>query len=377
MALIYSIGENLVSNEEVERLNRTGEIKTFINEFFEKNNRKASFKLKSLSVPSEEVMRPLKIDENRIVPHSPIGIGKPLTVYIQHIYLGNNGKKDLLVTSAMKSIIETKAASRAINLLRKKAKKKGHIDDIFATELGTPLIHYSPSLTESYTILTVEMILDRFNQEIFDQVGDVMQTAGAIPIFASVSQFLLGGGAISKIIGKLGESIFDGAPFFRASGKLTFSFAGEPQTLPGQAMLVQDEHEKFLLNNYKLNDEGKLVGKTDNEPYNGNFPYITLYYDGTLHDEYKSFKPLLDAIDILDKFYHLKTPNQQMRADALIDALKLYNDLSFRNKALELKEEMELLDNKESEEYKELLKKYEAYKKNIQTELFKIGEGAS
>lgn len=372
MALIYAFGENLVPVAEVERLNRKGEIAKFLDDFFEKG-KTTSLKLRTLSVPSESVIRPLTLTEGRMVQPSVIGIGKPLTVYIQHIYLGENGKRDLLITSAMKTIKENKPAPRAINLLREKAKKKGHIDTILATEQGSPLIYYSPSLTESYTILTIEMILDRFNQEIFNQIGDVLQTAGAIPIFASVNKFLLAGGALSKIIGKLGESIFDGAPFFRASEKLTFNFAGERQTLPGQALLVEDEHESFLLDNCNLNEKGQLVSKTDNTLYNGNFPYITVYLDGTVHDEYKSFKPFIDSIDILDKFYHLKTPNQPMRADALIDAMKLYNDMSFRDKALKLKEQMEPLDV-ESEIYKELEKKYEAYKKNIQNDLFMISE---
>jgi len=369
MAIIYSIGKNLVSVDEYERLNQQGQISDFIKE---PKNKRFEFDLRGSKISCDSLFRTFTLAGGETVEPQPIGIGKPLTVYIQHIYLGDNGKNDLLVTSAIKSIIESKPAPRAINLLIEKAKNKDHVD-FTATDLCTPLVYYSPSLTESYTILTIEMILDRFNKEIFDQIGEGMNTAGALPIFATASQFLFAGGAISKLIGKIGESIFDGSPFFRESKKLTFDFAGMPQILSGQILLVNDEHEQHILTNYNVDQKGKLVPKNATIPADVNYPYITIYLDGTPHDEFKKFKPQTDSIDIVDRFFHIKTTNQQMQMASLIDAVSLYNDFSYREKAMNIKNQLDGMSNA-SPEYKNLKVKYEAILKNIQNDLFKIKE---
>jgi hypothetical protein len=80
-------------------------------------------------------------------------LGKPLTVQLRHIYTGNKaegfwGTKDMLVASAMKSISTYDAAPRAINFLVPKTKNNRNFRAVDATDKGTPIICYSPSLPQ-------------------------------------------------------------------------------------------------------------------------------------------------------------------------------------------------------------------------------------
>ena len=88
------------------------------------------------------------------IKFEPIGIGRPLIVEVRRVYTGSHPapgwfseSKDMLVTSAMKSIATFNAAPRAVNFLKKGVERKTTLTQVAATSDGTPLVYYSFAMT--------------------------------------------------------------------------------------------------------------------------------------------------------------------------------------------------------------------------------------
>jgi len=120
-------------------------------------------------VKATEVAERAKFAEANVAGFTEIGLNKPLTAQIRHVYTGQfpkhsffSGTKDMLVTSAMKDVSVFNAASRAVNFLRKDVGANSGFDSPAATEQGTPLVWYTPAVTSSSTILTLEIVLMSF-----------------------------------------------------------------------------------------------------------------------------------------------------------------------------------------------------------------------
>jgi hypothetical protein len=91
-----------------------------------------------------EVAERAKIVEANIADFTQIGINRPLTAQIRHVYTGwfpkqrfLSGNKDMLVTSAMKDVAVFNAVSRAVNFLRKDVPANSGFDSPAATDQGT------------------------------------------------------------------------------------------------------------------------------------------------------------------------------------------------------------------------------------------------
>ena len=101
----------------------------------------------------------------------PIGMGKPLTIEIRHIYTGQFPKtrrvfrngllpdraRDMLVTSAVRSQTVAAAAPRAVNVLEQDVKPHSHWNNPSAVKRGTRLVYYSPAQLDRQTDLTLEV----------------------------------------------------------------------------------------------------------------------------------------------------------------------------------------------------------------------------
>src|SRR5205823_2086794 len=126
-----------------------------------------------------------------------IGLNKPLTVQIRHVYSGQFPKqsffsknKDMLVTSAMKDVAVFNAQPRAVNFLRKSVGAKSNFDSPDATAQGTPLVCYSPAVTSSSTILTLEIVFDEFPDELISKVSGAISSLAGVPLFLPASGYL-------------------------------------------------------------------------------------------------------------------------------------------------------------------------------------------
>ena len=192
--------------------------------------------------------------------------------------------------------------------------------------------------------------------------------AAGLPVFASASFYLLAAGTITKIIGKAGESIFDGNIVFKVTEEISFERPGVKIPAAGYRLLTQDNFDSSILKDYSINADGMLVN-AKGKKYNGDYPYLVISLDGKENSDYNSFTPTAMSASLLDRFYNVKE-GKETSIDLLMDSLKLYNDWTYRKKADDLQQELGSLD-KNSDRYKKLLEKYQATVANITNPVFR------
>jgi len=71
----------------------------------------------------------------------------------------------MLVTTAMKGLSVYKGSPRAVNFVMKDIEPKSHIRNVDPTQVGTPLVFYSPALTSLNSVLKVEIAFADFPEE--------------------------------------------------------------------------------------------------------------------------------------------------------------------------------------------------------------------
>jgi hypothetical protein len=273
------------------------------------------------------------------VEWKPIGPGLPLTVMIREVYTGRypvkgpfSGRKDLLVTSAIKSVAFQGGQPRAVNYLVNGVLAKTRMQRPSASSPGTPVVFYSPALLEKSMTLDLTMVFDTFPQEVFNQIANGLSAAGGIPIFQVYSAYILAAGQLVRILGRVGETIFDGKPVFFSSDALDVFLPGSPP-LPAGFRLVTtdnvDSIDKNFRSKYQVNVDGKVVDQAGKD-YQGDIPYIVISVDGTLQEELSSFVPSAASTAVMSRFFGIKE-GQQQSADIIVDGIKLYNDLVYRH----------------------------------------------
>ena len=372
--LYFAQGSALITEEEVAE-NRV-ELNSFYNALAEdKTPPKITFSNGELSAVNI-LVNGAKPDDVP-VPFSPIGPGKPLTIIISEVYTGKypdagflGAKKDLLVTSAVKSIASFDAKPRAINFLKDKVKPNSRILRPGATEQGTPVVFYSPALMENSLTLDLSIVFDQFPKETFTTVGKAFESAAGIPIFITASVYLLAAGAISKLVGQAGEALFDGKPCFSASEPLNIYWPGTVPLQPGYAVITDGNADRISEDfrmSYQLNNKGQLVDKNGNK-YSGEIPYIVISIDGSEHEELENFSPTAASTAVLSRFYGVKD-GQSEPIDLLVDAIKVYNDMRFRQDIDRL--DREIAKTSDATKLDVLKNKRDAIVKNILTDLMK------
>jgi hypothetical protein len=306
------------------------------------------------------------------VPFTEVGIGKPLTVELRHIYTGQYPKgvfgynDGMLVTSAIKSLSTFNAAPRAINYLRESAKKGTNLPAPAATEDGTPLMFYTPALTEKNTVLTIEIIFDNFPEALVQGVGSAFMAAASIPLFIDKSMPLLAAGAVIKLAGRLAEKLVDGRPAFSVTESLSFLRPGDDRPDEGFHLMTEDGFDLEAEGCEFDPDNGTLVYKSSGAAYDGPHPYVVFSLDGTENEDYELFTPTAASAALLKQFYHIGE-GQQQPLDTLLDAVKLYNDWQFRTKADKAGKELAQLEQG-SEAYDKKQAEYNAFVANILNE---------
>jgi hypothetical protein len=318
--------------------------------------------------------------ENDVVPFQPIGLGLPLSVIVREVYTGKfpkggpfgPKKEDMILTSAIKSIATLDAKPRALNYLKKKVSAHRRMERPGASEQGTPHIFYSPALLERSLTLDITVAFDSFDQEIFETIGDTFTSAAGIPLFVTQSFYLIAAGAITKLIGKIGEAIFDSTPEFESSDALDIFLPGS-KPLPAGFILVTgdniDSVDPTFRTKYKVSTAGTVV-EVANEAnvYNGDVPYVVISVDGTQTDELKSFTPTAASAALMSRFFNIKE-GKSVPFDLVIEGLKLYNDISFRKQIIDLDKKIAAAPEGPAKE--EMKKKRTALQDNILEELLK------
>jgi hypothetical protein len=306
----------------------------------------------------------------------PVGPGKPLTVMVRHVYTGRYPKsvfgkaKDMLAVSAMKGIEVYNASPRAVNFLKQGVTKNSSMSFAAATEEGTPLVFYSPALTQLDSVLSFEIVFDEFPKEAFDKVASTFQGLSGVPAFTPYSGVILAAGILTRLVGKLGEAIYDGDPAFRATESIVFSMPGTAPAVADFRLITDENLDSALLEGYELSG-GKLVKTGTKEAYAGDVPYIVISLDGRKHDEYASFTPTAATAALLERFYRSQSSGSA-GLEALVEGVKLYNDVRYRRKAEALKREIDSLPDGEQKTSR--VSEFNAFVRNILSDELRLKE---
>lgn len=364
MAIYSTIDDVLVSQDELNRRASAGQLRRL------QTHRDATVELRhGVARNRAGGARRRATAASPIIP-VPIGLGRPLTVQIRHVYTGDQahgfwGDKDLLVTSAMKSVAAYDGAPRAVNFLVHKAKQNRNFRAVDATEKGTPLVCYTPALAHSSSVLTVEVVFDGFPDEMFAAVGQAFSAAAGLPVFAPASGYLAAAGIVTKLLGGVGKALINGTPALKRTEEVTFVTPGSMAAEAGFRLLLADDAPATLLDHYTLSAEGALVKKSDGRTlYDGPETYAVISLDGRENDDFKGFTPAAASAALLDKFYNINDGSSRPIA-LLQQALSLYNDMVFRDKATAASRKLSRIADKQSQEYKDLQALVEAYIANI------------
>jgi hypothetical protein len=173
-------------------------------------------------------------------PFQSIEFGKPLSILIRKIYTGRfpekhlfSSQKPMLVSSAVKDITTTSESARALNVLKKSVGPQSEFSGTGAAEDGTALVYYSPAMATPFVTVTLTMIFEDFDTELFDRASGLFGSLAGVPIFAPAMGYLLGASTVIKLAGNAGSQILNGHPVLDENIQLDFAFGGGGMPKPG------------------------------------------------------------------------------------------------------------------------------------------------
>jgi hypothetical protein len=274
----------------------------------------------------------------------PIGVGRSLRVEIQHVYSGQLndffGPSSLICTSAVKTLIQTSAQARAVNLLAQRVPSRTDLA-FTAVDMGTPLVYYSKALAVPRVSFTFEVTVNDIDTSVFATVSSLLGSAGSIPIFATAGSYLMAASTVVKVAGNLADVIFNRKKILSVTDTIEFGLPPASDSVPHQSLFVDDSAQGQFIddirNNYALNASGQLVATNDGSPYKGDIPYLTVAYDGTPTAQLESFESLALSADLMSRFFTDAATQGQAVSTQLLTAMKLYNDFEYRAQAQQIK----------------------------------------
>lgn len=356
MATLYSTRAGLVNQEEFGRSIERGDLDRLVDG-------------RSIHVAAR-ALRAADLEQPQ--PFTSIGLGKPMSVRIHCIYSGQVPgwrKKDLMVTSGVRSALTFDSVGRAINIMRERVPDYTYVK-FGAFRDGSPVVYYTKSVTDYSVLTSFEIVPDNFPAEAFDKVHNLFAQAGGLPIFVPAAAYLMAGSFVTGIIKSLGNAFLEKGPMLTADMKLNFGVAGLPLFREGFHIVVNNL-DVGEIEEYSVEVSGSDVRLAkDGQPYDGYAPYIILGVDGKNEPALEAFEPQLASAAILEKFYP-SGDRFGVSVDELGKALKLHNDLKFRLKAQDLRARLEKV-KRDSAEYEQLAKLYKAYRNNIQQKEFEL-----
>ena len=301
------------------------------------------------------------------------GFGKPLTIEILKIYTGavTDGKTDLIVTTQVKGSATTGVAPRAVNQVLE------NVDSYIAMNpgagsQGSPIVFHTPALDQYEILLTCNVATDRFDGRLLSEVGGLMATAGALPVFAPATGVLLVGSVIVKAFAKLGEALGKGVTLAQ-SERLRFKSINGKFLRPPELFIL---HDAYDLNGYSANVSKDSDGSydiqvsKDGKVYRGGSPYVVMRWSQEARPDLKEFNTLQATAEHMEKFFRATGSATTASIDFVKNAVSVYNDKRYYDKALEVKQVLEEIDEDDPGR-KELEKQFKAYRDNIQEDLFK------
>lgn len=338
MGMFYAYGGALIDEDEIQAKTEAGHFARFSQRrSVDPGNAVIDFSTGRMT--ANDVRGAMVSPAAATTPFEPIGLCRPLTIEIRHVYTGRyprthlfNRSSDMIVTSAIKSSPVLHEAATAMNFLRREVRPHSGFSTPHADEMGTPVVFYSPSLTQRNSHLTIQFGFDEFPADDFDQVANALSAASGIPLFASAALHLQGASLITRLLGRLGEKFFDERPVFKSTQSITFSRPGSTIPVANFALMMQDdEAERRILKTHVIRD-GRLVHADTDQPYDGDIPYVVISLDGRRNDELNHFVSTSAASLMLDGV--MADPNRRpSHVSELEEAVRIYHDYRLRRRA--------------------------------------------
>ena len=300
----------------------------------------------------------------------PIGIGKPLTILIREIYTGRNPTKGFLgsthkpmaVVTGLKDYSVYSASSRAVNFLQSNIGPRTRFTAPSTFSDGTNVVAYSPAVVTDSFHFTVEIAFDRFDGGLFELISKGLSAAAGIPLLMPAQGILLAAGGLIKIGAELAEGLADGKATFSITDTLDFN-------LPGVAPPSADFR---VLCNFDARgmryDPGNGLTAADGSAYLGDEPYVVISLDGAPRKNLESFASTVATASVLKQFFNVQN-GSEVSTKAVLEAMKLANDMKYRGQAEVIKTE---LAGAAEARKADLQGQLDALNKNILTEALKV-----
>ncbi|HET6940974.1 MAG TPA: hypothetical protein VFH89_02310 [Sphingomicrobium sp.] len=278
------------------------------------------------------------------VAFTPIGRGLPLTVMLRDVYTGRfpkkgllgGGSKDIAVVSGVKNYDVFSASARALNFIAQGKQSHSRVGMPSAFAEGTALISYSPAVLTDSQIVTVEFAVDNFPGELFDKVSSAFTNLSGLPILLPAAGYLMGAAGVVKLAGGLGEALFDGRPAFSVTRSIDFDVPGIPVAEAEFRIITEDD---FDASAFKYDPQRGLIDAAG-RVYDGDAPYVVISIDGKPRQGLEKFKPTVASASVLQRFFQMKD-GAQATIDTIMTGVELVSDLKYRDKALELKAQID------------------------------------
>jgi hypothetical protein len=371
MPIAAALGRTLVPLDELDAVADTKAIRDFVDE--EEVDSKFSAPItEDVTIRARDLAKAREV-RSTAHPYEGIGLGKPLTIVIESIYIGDYpdtmplvpwvDRGDVLVTSAHKAFESFDAAPRAVHLLQANAKPRTAMR-AKATETGSQLVYYSPGVTGLSILFSVELSVDReLNNEIGEALGKAVTAAGALPVFAPAAPFLVAAGTAIPIASKAVSMLARPQTFFGEHVELNFDRPGVELAQPGALVLFGGNDPGVFGTTYKLGKDFKMRVDGTGRQYDGPAPYVVISLDGTERDELDGWSAAAASAVLLERFFH---PDELITKalEVVTDSITLYNDMTYRQKAAKALKKSKRLRGPKKKRQEDL---YNAYLKNIQT----------
>jgi hypothetical protein len=367
--------------------------------------------------------------EEEPVPFRPIGIGKPLRITLEQVYVGANPdwRGELLVTSTAAPSQSSDAGTTAMNWWGRGLKPEAIVPLNDATS-GSDILYYSPAESSDKLDLAVNLKFDNFDRDQWAAWLKAADKIGSLPIV--IGGFVAGGpagGATGQAIvgvasagGNLAIALLDraidGDNSIQMTASISIRRAGLLSITPGYKLLTQrdfverytyeDGSESPRSNSYISFEEGskhpvyldvdgtrfyvhrksgRLMHKDDgtwpNHPgwtfakdteVRGPWPYALILIDGTESADLAQWKPAAVTADLAAKF--LNRPKNDEIPNLAADVFSAWSDASLINSAAllrrQIKDVVEDLDSTPNDE--ELKNKKALYENQLEAAIDSI-----
>lgn len=371
MAIAFAVGDRLVTPEDLDRAARDATLASFKSDAAFNGEYKLKIN-EDLALSAND----LKATWDAISPSVPfqgIGVGKPLTIVLEQVYLGNypdampripgQQRGDVLVTSANKAFQTFEAAPRAIHMMQERAARKSRLRAT-ASRQGSQLVFYAPAVTDDSIIFTFEIVVDRdFDDKLGNSLSQAFKTAGALPVFAPAAPYLVAAGVAIPLATEAANLLARPRPCFEATMELNFARPGM-QTIQAGATLIYPDGYESEFSNYTMSRDDHSLRDRDGKRYAGDVAYMVVSLDGTDQPEYEKWTAQAASASITERFFG-GGGSMTKALELVTDSLSLYNDLAYQKLALGIKRSLLGASEVEKDRLSIL---YEAYKKNIQNE---------